>query len=204
MLKPASIILACLIGTLQATATQAQSAYPQRDVTFVVPWNAGLRNTDPPIAADEPPDNLSEAVVRLEQQTDGTLAAKSFFIPYDVESRVQQLLKSLTLEEKVGQLIQADIDSIRPEDLDQFPVGSILAGGNAAPGKNVRSSADAWLNLTEAYLQTGQHHRVHHPRNTYRQVHHELQPLAVSLHQDHVPEFILDLQGDQRKQEQAP
>jgi tripartite-type tricarboxylate transporter receptor subunit TctC len=44
MLKPASIILACLIGTLQATATQAQSAYPQRDITFVVPWNAGGSN----------------------------------------------------------------------------------------------------------------------------------------------------------------
>jgi beta-glucosidase len=75
----------------------------------------------------------------------------------DVESRVQQLLKSLTLEEKVGQLIQADIDSIEPQDLDQFPVGSILAGGNAAPGKNVRSSADAWLNLTEAFFQASKH-----------------------------------------------
>jgi beta-glucosidase len=71
----------------------------------------------------------------------------------DVEKLVQQLLKSLTLEEKVGQLIQADIDSIKPEDLAQYPLGSILAGGGAAPGRNVRSAADAWLNLTEAFFQ---------------------------------------------------
>jgi beta-glucosidase len=75
----------------------------------------------------------------------------------DVEKSVQQLLRSLSLEEKVGQLIQADIDSIKPEDLAQYPLGSILAGGNAAPDRNVRSGADAWLNLTEAFFQASKH-----------------------------------------------
>src|SRR5438034_5007485 len=54
----------------------------------------------------------------------------------DIEKSVQQLLSSLTLEEKVGQLIQADIDSVKPEDLGRYPLGSILAGGNAAPERN--------------------------------------------------------------------
>ena len=58
----------------------------------------------------------------------------------------------MTLEEKVGQLIQADIDSIQPQDLARYPLGSILAGGNAAPGKNNHSSADAWLNLTDEFF----------------------------------------------------
>jgi tripartite-type tricarboxylate transporter receptor subunit TctC len=44
MLKPASIILACLVGAFQATATRAQSTYPQRDITLIVPWNAGGSN----------------------------------------------------------------------------------------------------------------------------------------------------------------
>jgi beta-glucosidase len=70
----------------------------------------------------------------------------------DVEKFVQGLLNSMTPEEKVGQLIQADIDSIQPQDLAQYPLGSILAGGNAAPGKNNHSSADAWLNLTDAFF----------------------------------------------------
>ncbi len=75
----------------------------------------------------------------------------------DVEEAVQQLLKTLTLEEKVGQLIQADIDSVKPADLAQYPLGSILAGGNAAPDHNVRSGAEAWLNLTEAFFQASRH-----------------------------------------------
>jgi tripartite-type tricarboxylate transporter receptor subunit TctC len=44
MLKPASIILACVVAAFQATATHGQSAYPQRDITFIVPWNAGGSN----------------------------------------------------------------------------------------------------------------------------------------------------------------
>jgi tripartite-type tricarboxylate transporter receptor subunit TctC len=44
MLKPASIILACALAALQATAIQAQTAYPARDITFIVPWNAGGSN----------------------------------------------------------------------------------------------------------------------------------------------------------------
>src|SRR4051794_41689430 len=57
----------------------------------------------------------------------------------DIEKSVHQLLAHLTLEEKVGQLIQADIDSVKPEDLAQYPLGSILAGGDAAPDRNVHS-----------------------------------------------------------------
>ena len=70
----------------------------------------------------------------------------------DVEKFVQQLLKSMTLDEKVGQLIQADIDSIEPADLSRYPLGSILAGGNSAPGRNIHSGAAAWLDLTDAFF----------------------------------------------------
>jgi tripartite-type tricarboxylate transporter receptor subunit TctC len=44
MLKSNSALLACLIGALSATATYGQSTYPQRDITFIVPWNAGGSN----------------------------------------------------------------------------------------------------------------------------------------------------------------
>ena len=44
MLKATSIVLACLISALQATASHGQSAFPQRDITFIVPWNAGGSN----------------------------------------------------------------------------------------------------------------------------------------------------------------
>jgi len=44
------------------------------------------------------------------------------------EAFVADLLAGMTLEEKVGQVIQADIAAITPEDLREYPLGSILAG----------------------------------------------------------------------------
>ena len=64
---------------------------------------------------------------------------------------VDQLLGQMSLEEKVGQMIQADIASITPADLRTYRLGSILAGGNAAPGDNVRTTPQAWLDLTDDY-----------------------------------------------------
>ncbi len=68
-----------------------------------------------------------------------------------VEQRVDRLLATMTWEEKVGQLVQADIGSITPDDLRRYKLGSILAGGSSAPGGNVRSPAASWLALAEAY-----------------------------------------------------
>ena len=75
-------------------------------------------------------------------------------VPADpsVEALVAQLLQAMTLEEKVGQLVQADIASITPEDLSTYKLGSILAGGNAAPGGDVRVPASRWLDLTDAFF----------------------------------------------------
>jgi tripartite-type tricarboxylate transporter receptor subunit TctC len=45
MLKPTSFIMAVAVAALQATAALAQTAaYPARDITFIVPWNAGGSN----------------------------------------------------------------------------------------------------------------------------------------------------------------
>ena len=67
------------------------------------------------------------------------------------EAFVADLLRRMTIEEKVGQIIQADIASITPADLATYPLGSILAGGNSAPGGNDRASAQAWVDLARAF-----------------------------------------------------
>lgn len=67
------------------------------------------------------------------------------------EARVRELLASMTLEEKVGQLIQADIGSITPADLATYPIGSILAGGSSSPDGNERSGPQAWLDLSRDF-----------------------------------------------------
>ena len=67
------------------------------------------------------------------------------------EAFVTELMSRMTLEEKVGQTIQADIGSIKPEDLLTYPLGSILAGGNSSPGGDERASADKWVELAQAF-----------------------------------------------------
>jgi beta-glucosidase len=67
------------------------------------------------------------------------------------EANIDQLLARMTPEEKVGQMIQADIASITPEDLLTYRLGSILAGGGAAPGADVRTSPQAWRDLADAF-----------------------------------------------------
>ena len=44
MIKRAAFALTCAVAALQATASLAQSGFPQRDITFIVPWNAGGSN----------------------------------------------------------------------------------------------------------------------------------------------------------------
>ena len=70
----------------------------------------------------------------------------------ETEAFVTQLLANMTLEEKVGQMIQADIASISPAELRTYKLGSILAGGGAAPGDNVRTTPQAWLDLTDSFF----------------------------------------------------
>lgn len=63
------------------------------------------------------------------------------------EARIDALIARMTIEQKVGQLIQADISTITPKDLETYPLGSILAGGNSGPHGNERSSAADWAKL---------------------------------------------------------
>jgi beta-glucosidase len=78
-------------------------------------------------------------------------AAPGVALDPKIEQFVEQLISRMSIEEKVGQLIQADIASIKPEDLHTYKLGSILAGGNSAPGGDVRTSAARWLELVDEF-----------------------------------------------------
>jgi beta-glucosidase len=68
----------------------------------------------------------------------------------DTDSFVNALLTRMSLEEKIGQMIQADIASLTPADLRTYKLGAVLAGGGAAPGGKVRTTPAAWLDLVDA------------------------------------------------------
>lgn len=68
-----------------------------------------------------------------------------------LEKRVQSLLAKMSVEDKVGQIIQADIGSVTPADVRKFRLGSILAGGNSKPGGGKLADGKAWLALSDAF-----------------------------------------------------
>ena len=68
-----------------------------------------------------------------------------------VEARVDAILKKMSIEDKVGQLIQVDIASITPRDLETYKLGSVLNGGNSAPNNDEFAPAPEWLKLFDAF-----------------------------------------------------
>lgn len=69
----------------------------------------------------------------------------------ETEAAISGVLARMTVEQKVGQLIQADIGAITPADLARYPLGSILAGGNSGPYGNERADAATWKRLVDEF-----------------------------------------------------
>ncbi|MDC1110470.1 glycoside hydrolase family 3 N-terminal domain-containing protein [Gammaproteobacteria bacterium] len=64
---------------------------------------------------------------------------------------IEQLIVGMTVEEKVGQVIQGDLDFISPEDVKKFKIGSVLNGGNTAPNGDKYSSVNDWKKLSKEF-----------------------------------------------------
>ena len=98
--------------------------------------------------AIQPEDSVAHPASWPQAHSVGLVDAKT-------ERFIDDLMARLTLEEKVGQMIQADIASIKPEDLHSYPLGSVLAGGNSPPlSGNDRDSAAEWLDTTRRFHQS--------------------------------------------------
>ena len=69
----------------------------------------------------------------------------------DVEARVASLLKTMTLEQKVGQMVQGEIKTVAPADLTKYHLGSVLNGGGSFPNEQKNSTMSDWLKLSDQY-----------------------------------------------------
>jgi beta-glucosidase len=79
--------------------------------------------------------------------------AYEYPVPRDpaVEARIADLVGRMTLEEKVGQLVQADLCCVTPEDVREYNLGSILVGGNSGPGGDDLAPPPAWLAAADEF-----------------------------------------------------
>jgi len=68
-----------------------------------------------------------------------------------VENKIEKLLAQMTVEEKVGQLIQPELRHITPEDIKKYHVGGVLNGGGSFPGDNKYAAPADWIALADAF-----------------------------------------------------
>jgi beta-glucosidase len=64
------------------------------------------------------------------------------------ERRVEELLGQMILDEKIGQMTQAERAAIKPGDVGRYFLGSVLNGGGGLSDSN---KAEAWLEQTQKY-----------------------------------------------------
>ncbi|GAB3113615.1 glycoside hydrolase family 3 protein [Aestuariicella hydrocarbonica] len=67
------------------------------------------------------------------------------------EAAIVQWLEQMTLEQKVGQMIQAELKQVTPEDVKQYHLGSILNGGGSFPNNDKLATIDDWLATADAF-----------------------------------------------------
>src|SRR5262249_14439812 len=84
------------------------------------------------------------------------------FTDEKTEAFVSGLMSRMSLEEKVGQVIQDDITTVNPEDLRKYPLGSILAGGDSAPRGDNKAPAKDWVALAHAFRTVSMEARPDH------------------------------------------
>jgi len=70
-----------------------------------------------------------------------------------IEEKVNALLKTMTIEQKVAQMIQPEIRDITVEDMRRYGFGSYLNGGGAFPNGNKHSTPQDWIALAEKMYQ---------------------------------------------------
>ena len=68
-----------------------------------------------------------------------------------VARAVDRCLGRLTVEQKVGQMIQAEIANATPEEVAEFALGSVLNGGGSFPAGDKHAGVDDWHALADAY-----------------------------------------------------
>ncbi|HVI99364.1 MAG TPA: exo 1,3/1,4-beta-D-glucan glucohydrolase [Sphingomonas sp.] len=68
-----------------------------------------------------------------------------------MERRIAALIAKMTVEEKVGQVVQADLASVTPADVKQYHLGSVLNGGSSGPYGDDLAPAPKWLQLADEF-----------------------------------------------------
>ena len=70
-----------------------------------------------------------------------------------VEQMVEEILSTMTIEQKIAQMIQPEIRNITVEDMREYGFGSYLNGGGAFPNNDKHATPEDWVVLAEKLYQ---------------------------------------------------
>ena len=99
-------------------------------------------------SVDAPRQQLSDAAIAIKPER-WPLQSPVIERNPEHEAKIRDLLSRMTLEEKVGQVVQADIASVTPQQVRDYHLGSVLNGGSSEPGGDNRAATEAWLELAD-------------------------------------------------------
>lgn len=95
------------------------------------------------------------AAAELQASASAVLAWPAIQSPYHpdaaLEARIAAIVAGMTLEQKIGQMTQADIRSITPDQVRRFYIGSVLNGGGAWPLDTNRATVADWVALSDRF-----------------------------------------------------
>ncbi len=67
-----------------------------------------------------------------------------------VDVRIEDLLKQMTLQEKIGQMALVEKNSLKnPDDISDYALGALLSGGGGKPDNN---TPEGWKNMVGEYV----------------------------------------------------
>ncbi|MCK4796625.1 MAG: hypothetical protein KAT05_04545, partial [Spirochaetes bacterium] len=68
--------------------------------------------------------------------------------PKSIEEKIEELVSQMTLDEKIGQMVQAERKGIVSGDITNYFLGSILSGGGSRPDPD---TPESWANMYDDY-----------------------------------------------------
>ena len=105
------------------------------------------KGTDP----NTDPDVVDTELTFRTDHTDWPSITSAIALDTDIEAQISTLIASMTLAEKVGQMVQPEINSATPQDVIDYHLGSVLNGGGSWPGGSKTAGAGDWLALADQY-----------------------------------------------------
>ena len=68
-----------------------------------------------------------------------------------IEQQVAKIVSQMTIEEKVGQMIQPELRGVTAQEIIDYKIGSILNGGGAWPNENKHATARDWVEKADEF-----------------------------------------------------